>query len=75
MKKSKTTKLSLNRETVRALADTAIQNRIAGAATAGIECSGVYNSCGSQWPNCNFSSTCPQFTGETCYKVCIENNG
>lgn len=53
-------KLTLSRETLRGLT----LSEVAGGATAGIECSGLYTSCRSQWPNCNFTATCPQFTAD-----------
>jgi hypothetical protein len=69
MKKS-TRKLTLNRETLRGLSDTEGRAQVAGGRTAGAECSGNYTSCGSQWPNCNFTSTCPPGSYTSCEIYC-----
>lgn len=62
-------KLVLSRETLVTLADSKIL-RVAGAATAGDECSGNYTSCASQWPNCEFTGTCPTPTADWCSGQC-----
>jgi len=72
MKRKPKKKLSLSSETLRVLDDSTTLAQVAGAATAGRECSGEYTSCGSQWPNCNFTSTCPQFTADDwCTGKCV----
>lgn len=69
----KTKKLSLNRETLRTLSAPGDLMRAGGGGTAGPECSGRFTSCQSQFPNCDFTSTCPPFTSpaDTC-ATCAE---
>jgi hypothetical protein len=66
MKKMMKKRLMLSRETLRGLSSPQDLARVAGGTigggcggSAGDECSGYYTSCRSQWPNCNFTATCP----------------